>query len=97
MNNGANHRSTVGIAYQRWALDYVIELVQAIALDYSKEPKKYGSVPADIIDLLSRDAVVEGKKNTGLTLAARRTIYEDVLGITFYLSRRHFDPLSLCM
>src|SRR6266581_3771581 len=41
----------IGDMYERWTLDCIIEVVQAIAMDFVIRPRQYGGVPPNISEI----------------------------------------------
>lgn len=38
--------------YERWSLDFIVEVVQAVAIDFVNRPRQYRQVPLDVCEIL---------------------------------------------
>ncbi len=86
-NDKTNKPSTlhwVAQVYQFWALDYVIELVRAIAQNYTEKPTRFRSLPADVQGVLSDFQKRLGVDPSFPNFVQRRSVYEAQLGDWFH-------------
>ncbi|WP_020565207.1 hypothetical protein [Methylosarcina fibrata] len=66
--------------YERWTLDYIIELVQLIAMDFVCRPRQYREVPANISKILQNFRFLSGTDPEFPSRMQRVMTFEALLG-----------------
>ena len=77
-----NHPSSPMIAdmYERWTLDCIIEVVQAIAMDFVNRPRQYREVPPNISEILQNFRFLTGTDPKFINRMQRSMTFEAILG-----------------
>jgi hypothetical protein len=66
--------------YERWTLDYIIELVQLIAMDFVNRPRQYREVPPNISEILQNFRFLTGTDPKFINQMQRSMAFDAILG-----------------
>jgi hypothetical protein len=72
----------IATMYERWTLDYIVELVQLIALDFVCRPRQYRDVPLEISKLLQNFRFRTGTEPEFPNRIHRSMTFEALLGLS---------------
>lgn len=70
----------IATMYERWTLDYIIELVQLIAMDFVYRPRQYREVPPNISEILQNFRFLTGTDPKFPNRMQRSMTFEAILG-----------------
>lgn len=66
--------------YERWTLDYIIELAQVIAMDFVNRPRQYREVPPNVSEILQNFRFLTGTDPKFPNRMQRSMAFEAILG-----------------
>jgi len=75
-----NKLPLIATMYERWTLDYIIELVQLIAMDFVYRPRQYREVPPNISEILQNFRFLTGTDPKFPNRMQRSMTFEALLG-----------------
>jgi hypothetical protein len=81
-DSGQQSTPLIATMYERWTLDYIIELVQLIAMDFVCRPRQYREVPPEISELLQNFRFLTGTNPKFPNRTHRSIAFEALLGLS---------------
>jgi hypothetical protein len=81
-DSGQKSTPLIATMYERWTLDYIIELVQLIAMDFVCRPRQYREVPLEISKLLQNFRFLTGTEPKFPNRIHRSMTFEALLGLS---------------